>query len=90
MADSKPFGVVDGEDISLYTIKNDDEPGGIEVTVCELGAVVTSVRAPDANGNMGEVTLGFDEVAPYRDGSGRAAPPPALLRHVLHGQLHRA
>ena len=69
MADSKPFGVVDGEEISLYTIKNDDEPGGIEVTVCELGAVVTSVRAPDANGNMGEVTLGFDEVAPYRDGT---------------------
>ena len=66
--EQRAFGVVDGEEVSAYTIKH-SEPGGIEVTVTDVGATITSVRAPDASGALGEVTLGFDEATPYRDGT---------------------
>lgn len=68
MAASAAFGIVDGEEVSTYTIKH-DEPGGIEVTVTEIGATITSVRVPDSTGALAEVTLGFDEAAPYADGT---------------------
>ena len=66
MAESAVFGIVDGEEVHTYTLKH--AAGGIEITLCDLGATIISVRAPDASGTLGEVTLGFDEPAPYRDG----------------------
>ena len=90
MATNRIFGVIDGEEVRTYTLTH-DEPGGIEVTVTEIGATITSVRAPDADGNMGEVTLGFDAATPYRDGTspyfgciaGRCANRTAKGKFVL-------
>jgi len=87
--DSEIVGTVDGEPCHRYTLKH--AAGGIEVTVMDLGATITSVRAPDATGTLGQVTLGFDEVAPYRDGTspyfgcvaGRVANRIAKGRFVL-------
>ena len=95
MAESSAFGIVDGVECSTYTLKHD--AGGIEVTLCELGATVTSVRVPDASGTLGEVTLGFDEVAPYRDGTspyfgcvaGRCANRIAKGKFVLDNCPHQ-
>lgn len=65
---AKHFGLIDGEQVHAYTISA--EPGGIEATVTEIGATLISVKVPDkATGTMQEVTLGFDDATPYRDGT---------------------
>ena len=53
-----------------YTLRH-AVASSIVVTVRPLGATLSSVLAPDRDGNLGEVTLGFDECegdAPYLDG----------------------
>lgn len=42
-------------------------PGGIEVTVLELGATITRVRVPTPEGRLHDVALGLDDVAGYLD-----------------------
>ena len=56
-----------GEAVHAHVLTHGGE-GAISVTVIPLGATITSVKAPDANGAMGEVSLGFDESEPYTDG----------------------
>lgn len=43
-------------------------PGSVVVRVIPFGATITSVKAPDRSGALGEVTCGFDEDAPYVEG----------------------
>ena len=54
----------DGRPVFLRTLSN----GPLRVQVMDFGATITSVLAPAADGTVGEVTLGFDELAPYTDG----------------------
>ena len=61
------FGTVSGEPIERYTLQHSES--SLRVQVITLGATITSVLAPDASGNLGEVSLGFDDAAPYSDGS---------------------
>jgi aldose 1-epimerase len=82
-----------------------EEPGALEVqhlrnaagtmgaTTMPWGATLTSVRVPDGEGKMGEVTLGFDDVARYLEphpffGSiaGRYANRIAKGRFALDGK----
>lgn len=69
------------------------------VTVRTLGATITSVRAPDVHGAMGEVALGFSEAegdAPYLDGrsayfgcvAGRVANRTKLGRFEVDGAAY--
>jgi aldose 1-epimerase len=59
----KPFGKTEqGEAVELYTLKN---ASGMEVDIITWGATVTRISVPDRQGTMGDVTLGFDTVAPY-------------------------
>lgn len=44
------FGSVEGMEITLYTLVNDN---GVEVSVMNYGATVTSVLLPVGNGNKG-------------------------------------
>lgn len=54
----KKFGNLhSGEEASLYTIEN----GGITATVTDLGATLVSLLVPDAQGNLADVVLGFDD-----------------------------
>ena len=49
------------------TVRRFDADDGERVafTVIELGAILQSVRAPDRQGEWGEVTLGYDDLASY-------------------------
>jgi len=57
-----PFGQADGKPVSLYLLKN---AAGMEVTITNYGGTVTSIKVPDRNKALGNVALGFDNVAPY-------------------------
>ena len=49
----RQYGVVEGRPVQLHTLTN---ARGMEVSVCEFGATLTSVRVPDIHGRLGEVT----------------------------------
>ena len=58
----KPFGKLpDGRQTFLYTISG----GGITATVSDLGATLVNVYVPDADGNVTDVVLGYDDAAGY-------------------------
>lgn len=81
-----------GEDVPCFLLTHGD--GGIAVLVTPLGATITSIRTPGADGKLGEVTLGFDEAAPYHDGrspyfgcvAGRVANRIANGKFTLNGK----
>ena len=51
----------DGSVIDLFTLTN----GGLEARVMTYGATLVSLLAPDRDGRLGEVTLGFDSLSGY-------------------------
>lgn len=57
-----PFGRVDGQPISLYTLANGS---GLEVSITNYGAIVQAIRVPDRRGDMADIALGFDTLADY-------------------------
>jgi aldose 1-epimerase len=59
----RSFGqTADGKDVSLFTLRNSK---GAEAFISNYGGIVTSLKVPDRNGNMGDVVLGFDNLADY-------------------------
>ena len=52
----------DGKATALYTLKN---AAGMEVCVTNFGGRLVSVMAPDKDGNMVDVILGFDNINDY-------------------------
>lgn len=52
----------DGREIKLYTISNKK---GMRVSVANIGAALVKVLAPDRNGEMADVVLGFDRGEDY-------------------------
>ena len=61
--DKKVFGTTaDGKTADLYTLKN---KSGMVVTVTNFGATVVSIVVPDKAGKMGDVALGYDNLAGY-------------------------
>ena len=62
----KSFGhLPSGAEVFLYTISC----GGITATVSDLGATLVDVYVPDADGNMADVALGYDDPAGYLNGT---------------------
>jgi len=56
------FGTMpDGTSVPIYTLTS----GQIEVRVTAYGAHLVSVKAPDRNGKMQDVVLGYDSLAGY-------------------------
>lgn len=55
-------GQVDGKDVYLFTLTN---AGGMTAKVISYGAIVTQLYAPDREGRMENVVLGFDEPQKY-------------------------
>lgn len=53
---------MDGQEVSIYTIKNSS---GAKIVVTDLGASLVSVIVPDQTGKMTDVVLGYDHAAPY-------------------------
>jgi aldose 1-epimerase len=61
--DHQPFGVTkEGVQVSLFTLRNKQ---GAEAKISNYGGLVTSLKVPDKNGVMGDVVLGYDNLAGY-------------------------
>jgi aldose 1-epimerase len=62
-----PFGqTAEGTPVELFTLTN---AHGLEVRVISYGGIILSLRVPDRQGRLGDVTLGFDDLKPYLAGS---------------------
>ena len=61
------FGVTrDGRTVEKYTLAN---ASGMEVSIITYGGIITSILAPDRDGDYDNVVLGFDNLAAYEAGS---------------------
>jgi aldose 1-epimerase len=60
--EQKHFGAIDGQDVDVFTLKNDC---GFEVSITNYGGAVVSLKTPDRDGAFGDVVLGFDTLAEY-------------------------
>ncbi|HHV11737.1 MAG TPA: galactose mutarotase [Clostridiales bacterium] len=59
----KSFGkTAKGEEVTSYTLTNKN---GMEVSLINYGANITSILVPDAKGNLADVNLGYEKVAGY-------------------------
>ena len=57
------FGALpDGTALDLYALTN---PNGVEVRVTTYGGIILSILAPDRDGELADVTLGFDTIEGY-------------------------
>jgi aldose 1-epimerase len=60
-----PFGkLADGTPVSLYTMKNSK---GMVMKVINYGGIIVSLTAPDKNGKLEDVVLGYDSLKGYVD-----------------------
>ncbi|WP_231501295.1 aldose epimerase family protein [Hymenobacter swuensis] len=63
MPTSSVFGkLADGTEVQLYTLTN---AHGLKATITTYGGTLTSLLVPDKDGKMGDVVLGFDDLAGY-------------------------
>ncbi|MFD2365788.1 aldose epimerase family protein [Pseudoduganella sp. GCM10020061] len=89
-----PFGrAPDGAEVSLYTLRNSQ---GLAVKVTNYGGIVTAIEVPDAGGQAVNITLGFDSIEPYLEGTpyfgalvGRYANRIAHGKFTLDGVEYR-
>ena len=59
----KPFGTTpDGEEVQLYTLVNSN---GVKAEIMTYGGILVSLDVPDKNGKLGDVVLGYDNLAGY-------------------------
>jgi aldose 1-epimerase len=60
---SRPFGrTPEDQLVRLYTLTNKN---GMSVSVMDYGATIVKILAPDRNGKLDDVVLGFDKFSPY-------------------------
>ncbi|XP_068143080.1 galactose mutarotase [Drosophila tropicalis] len=80
------------ESITRFTLSNDF---GMSVQIITLGATITSIKYPDVNGDIDDVTLGFDDLAGYQSTRnpyfgatvGRVCNRVANGRFILDGKV---
>ena len=59
---NKKIGVFEGKELVEYTMKNDN---GIEVSILNLGGIITKILVPDKNGNFENVVLAYEDYNNY-------------------------
>ncbi len=60
-----PFGTLpDGRAATLYTLINRN---GLIAKITDFGGIITQLHAPDRDGLLADVVLGYDSVEPYLD-----------------------
>ena len=88
------FGTLpDGTALELFTLKN---PSGMEVSVTNYGGIITSLKVPDRNGKIDDVTLGYDSIDGYLKSSpyfgaiiGRYGNRIAKAQFTLDGKTYK-
>ncbi len=59
----QPFGQTpEGTAVNLYTLTNES---GMRVDVTNYGGIIVRLLVPDADGDLGDITLGYDSIAGY-------------------------
>ncbi|MFM1769244.1 MAG: hypothetical protein RJA22_1773 [Verrucomicrobiota bacterium] len=89
--EARQFGTLpDGTPVQIITLRNRH---GLVAKVSEYGALLTELWVPDRKGNLGNVVLGFDNLAQYVKGhpffgatTGRVANRIAKGRFTLDGR----
>ena len=87
------FGTTsDGQAVKLFTLKN---KSGAELQVINFGAIVLSLKVPDRNGQLADVTLGCDQLSDYESKTpyfgavvGRYGNRIAKGQFMLEGQTY--
>ena len=88
-----PFGsTTDGTPVQIYTLRNRN---GVEARIMTYGGIVESLKVPDRNGRLGDVVLGYDNLAGYLTNSpffgaliGRYGNRIAKGQFTLDGQTY--
>jgi aldose 1-epimerase len=76
---------VSGKKTTLFTLKNEN---GIIVTLTNYGAKIVSVFAPDKNGALEDVTLGFKSIDGYVSGdAGQGAVVGPYANRIANAQF---
>lgn len=61
--DVKPFGLMpDGRKVRIYSLRNSS---GMSAKIMNYGAIVVSLKAPDRDGKMEDVVLGYESLEDY-------------------------
>ena len=89
-ANEEPFGQTpDGREVALYTLTNTN---GLRAKITNYGAILVSLEVPDRDGNLADITLGFDALDGYLAGPpyfgatvGRYANRIGKAKFVLDG-----
>jgi len=83
----------DGMAVDEYTLTN---ANGVELKIITYGGTITSIKAPDRNGNAANVALGFENLKDYETRSpffgcvtGRFANRIAAGKFAIDGQDYR-
>ena len=90
----RPFGTTRaGQPVELFTLT---APGGAAVEVTNWGGIITRLRVPDRVGRVGDVALGYDDLASYEKDSpyfgaliGRVGNRIAGGRFTLDGNAYQ-
>jgi aldose 1-epimerase len=89
----EPYGIMpDGRSVSKFKLTNNS---GMVVEIINYGGIVTTILAPDRNGKLTDVALGFDTLSGYLGGNpscfgaliGRFANRIENARFVLNGRI---
>lgn len=60
--EKKLWGEAEGKKVYLYTLKNSK---GMQADVTNYGAIIVNLFAPDKDGSLEDVVLGYDKLEPY-------------------------
>lgn len=84
---------VNGKKTTLYTLRNES---GMVVTLTNYGAKIVSIFTPDKNGNMADVTLGYNNIDGFVKGEsgfgaivGPYANRIANAQFTIDGQVYK-
>ena len=63
MSIKRNFGIIDGKEVYLFTIKNSK---GMKAEVSNYGGTLVSLKVKGSNGKFDDVVLGYDTLEDYR------------------------
>jgi hypothetical protein len=75
----EPFGEIEGRLIDRFTLANRH---GLRVEVITYGGIIRAIWAPDRDGQLANVTLGFADLAGYLRTTRTSAASPAATPTV--------